>query len=231
MKPLTAQEAAEARDALAKALYAGVFTWIVAAINNKLDMGKKASGRFIAILDIYGFEQFQTNRCAVFVAMGLEGRVLWCMCGGACAACLLCIGWRRTSHGKEHTALGTSTTVKILLTPSAVQAVGSASVIQQHQHVLRALLLVVPSSVLVARCHRWFLQLSLNLACHTCAAPPCPAPVPCAATSCSFEQLCINYANERLQQQFTRHLFTLEQEEYENEGIDWTKVSPGMVWL
>eukprot|EP00879_Flechtneria_rotunda_P012719 GHRR01013282.1.p1 GENE.GHRR01013282.1~~GHRR01013282.1.p1 ORF type:complete len:1481 (+),score=699.13 GHRR01013282.1:1396-5838(+) len=101
VKPLTAQEAVEARDALAKALYAGVFNWVVAAINVKLEVGKRASGRFIAILDIYGFEQFTVN---------------------------------------------------------------------------------------------------------------------------SFEQLCINYANERLQQQFTRHLFALEQEEYEVEGIDWTKV-------
>eukprot|EP00775_Hariotina_reticulata_P008956 gene8956-9132_t len=101
VKPLKPAEAVDARDALAKAMYAGVFNWVVAAINAKLDMGKRASGRFIAILDIYGFEQFQSN---------------------------------------------------------------------------------------------------------------------------SFEQLCINYANERLQQQFTRHLFTLEQEEYESEGIDWTKV-------
>lgn len=40
----------------------GVFNWIVGAINAKLDMGKKGSGNFIAILDIYGFEQFQVNR-------------------------------------------------------------------------------------------------------------------------------------------------------------------------
>jgi len=40
----------------------------------------------------------------------------------------------------------------------------------------------------------------------------------------SFEQLCINYANERLQQQFAAHLFKLEQSMYEEEGVDWKYV-------
>ncbi|CAA0840346.1 Myosin-2 [Striga hermonthica] len=40
----------------------------------------------------------------------------------------------------------------------------------------------------------------------------------------SLEQLCINYANEKLQQHIARHLFKLEKVEYELDGIDKTKV-------
>jgi myosin V len=100
---LSAEQANNARDALARALYGRLFDWMVCKINEflKMDDAQKAKGHFIGILDIFGFEVFPHN---------------------------------------------------------------------------------------------------------------------------SFEQLCINFANETLQLQFNDYIFKMEQQEYEAQGVDWKYV-------
>ncbi|XP_051549383.1 unconventional myosin-IXb-like isoform X2 [Myxocyprinus asiaticus] len=103
--PYSHSEAITARDSMAKSLYSALFDWIVLRINhallNKKDMEESVSCLSIGVLDIFGFEDFETN---------------------------------------------------------------------------------------------------------------------------SFEQFCINYANEQLQYYFNQHIFKLEQEEYQLEGITWHNI-------
>ncbi|RXM96956.1 Unconventional myosin-IXb [Acipenser ruthenus] len=103
--PYSLNEAITARDSMAKSLYSALFDWIVLRINhallNKKDMEESVTCLSIGVLDIFGFEDFETN---------------------------------------------------------------------------------------------------------------------------SFEQFCINYANEQLQYYFNQHIFKLEQEEYQSEGISWHNI-------
>lgn len=63
VKRLDPAAAAESRDALAKSLYSRLFDWLVAAVNRKIGAlgGGGRTARTIGILDIYGFEAFDTN--------------------------------------------------------------------------------------------------------------------------------------------------------------------------
>ncbi|RLN76395.1 hypothetical protein BBJ28_00006365, partial [Nothophytophthora sp. Chile5] len=61
LKPMTRDQAADCRDALAKSLYSKLFLWLVEQINDTIGVQTKGGGSFIGILDIFGFEHFETN--------------------------------------------------------------------------------------------------------------------------------------------------------------------------
>lgn len=54
VKPMSAQQAAEARDALAKHVYGQLFTWTVQRLNSALRTQRGRPKSFIGVLDIYG---------------------------------------------------------------------------------------------------------------------------------------------------------------------------------
>lgn len=63
VKPVSKINAVNSRDALAKHIYARLFTWIVSTINSALKSGGKQHS-FIGVLDIYGYVQYL---CEFFV--------------------------------------------------------------------------------------------------------------------------------------------------------------------
>uniref|UniRef100_A0A8C7T5Z0 non-specific serine/threonine protein kinase n=1 Tax=Oncorhynchus mykiss TaxID=8022 RepID=A0A8C7T5Z0_ONCMY len=65
VRPNTVDKATEVRDAMGKALYGRLFSWIVNRINTLLrpdtHLGEDDKGLNIGILDIFGFENFKRN--------------------------------------------------------------------------------------------------------------------------------------------------------------------------
>lgn len=59
--PLTIDQALDARDAFAKAVYSGLFNWIVSRINSIIHKGGTHDAQRISILDIFGFESLEEN--------------------------------------------------------------------------------------------------------------------------------------------------------------------------
>ena len=65
VKQMTKEEAMTSRDTLAKLIFKKMFSWLVDKVNVSISNGydvKKAKGsNFTGILDIFGFEIFDTN--------------------------------------------------------------------------------------------------------------------------------------------------------------------------
>ena len=76
-KKYTCTKAADVRDALAKALYARMFQWIVSRLNSHLQPFSTSTHLNIGILDIFGFENFEHNSFEQF-CINLANEQLQC---------------------------------------------------------------------------------------------------------------------------------------------------------
>ncbi|KAL9967896.1 hypothetical protein ACROYT_G026203 [Oculina patagonica] len=65
--PLTAAQAYYARDALSKATYRRMFSWLIQRVNDSIRVKKKGKRKVIGVLDIYGFEIFKRNSFEQFI--------------------------------------------------------------------------------------------------------------------------------------------------------------------
>lgn len=79
--PLTFDQSTYARDALSKAVYERLFTWLVNRLNDSLKSGHEGKRTLMGILDIYGFEIFERNRWEMKMksCLVLKKAFNWCL--------------------------------------------------------------------------------------------------------------------------------------------------------
>ena len=66
-KPLSKSEAIHARDALAKAIYSRLFSWLIERLNKSIEARATSKKVSMGVLDIYGFEIFRDNSFEQFI--------------------------------------------------------------------------------------------------------------------------------------------------------------------
>eukprot|EP00058_Branchiostoma_floridae_P009760 XP_002595248.1 hypothetical protein BRAFLDRAFT_233021 [Branchiostoma floridae] len=64
---LSSGQAVYARDALCKAMYSRLFSWLVGRINDSIKVRTRGKKKVMGVLDIYGFEVFEDNNFEQFV--------------------------------------------------------------------------------------------------------------------------------------------------------------------
>ena len=197
-------QAAFSRDTLAKALYSRMFDYLVLRINESI---KKPNfqGIMIGVLDIYGFEIFQVMGWDKSVdCLGRREhavvRVVRCGVGVVCGVvwcAVWCAAWCAVVvwYVRDRSCL-------FCVCVCVCQFVAWRCVLFVHSFFFFFF---------------FFVALVFVLCCVVCVSPPAPQHN-------SFEQLCINFVNERLQQIFIELTLKAEQDEYRSENIPWTEV-------
>jgi myosin-5 len=88
-KVMNREEAITNRDAMVKALYSVLFNWLVGRINQTLYRGEDEDKRWIGLLDVFGFEAFESNSFE-------QVSVLVCL-----FACLLASTYKTTGNQQQ----------------------------------------------------------------------------------------------------------------------------------